>query len=39
MLGSIGGIAEIAKEAFGNGPTGQAAQNTTKRIVPPVTRG
>jgi regulator of protease activity HflC (stomatin/prohibitin superfamily) len=38
MLGSIGGIAEIAKEAFGNGPTGQAAQNTTKRVVPPVTR-
>ena len=38
MLGSIGGIAEIAREAFGNGPTGQAAQNTTKRVVPPVTR-
>ncbi len=41
MLGSIGGIAEIAKEAFGNGPTGQAAQSSTKRgtsIVPPVTR-
>jgi regulator of protease activity HflC (stomatin/prohibitin superfamily) len=38
MLGSIGGIAEIAKEAFGNGPTGQAAQNTTKRVVPSVTR-
>ncbi len=38
MLGSIGGIAEIAKEAFGNGPTGQAAQSGTKRIVPPVTR-
>jgi regulator of protease activity HflC (stomatin/prohibitin superfamily) len=38
MLGSIGGIAEIAREAFGNGPTGQAAQTTTKRIVPPVTR-
>ncbi len=39
MLGSIGGIAEIAKEAFGNGPTGQAAQTATKRVVPPVTRG
>ncbi len=42
MLGSIGGIAEIAREAFGNGPTGQAAQSSTKRggsIVPPVTRG
>ena len=42
MLGSIGGIAEIAKEAFGNGPTGQAAQGNPKRgtsIVPPVTRG
>ena len=39
MLGSIGGIAEIAKEAFGNGPSGQAAQTATKRIVPPVTRG
>jgi regulator of protease activity HflC (stomatin/prohibitin superfamily) len=38
MLGSIGGIAEIAKEAFGNGPTGQAAQTATKRVVPPVTR-
>jgi regulator of protease activity HflC (stomatin/prohibitin superfamily) len=30
ILGSIGGIAEIAKEAFGNGPTGQAAP-TVKR--------
>ena len=42
MLGSIGGIAEIAKEAFGSGPTGQAAQSMPKRgvpIVPPVTRG
>ncbi len=42
MLGSIGGIAEIAREAFGTGPTGQAAQSSTKRggsIVPPVTRG
>jgi regulator of protease activity HflC (stomatin/prohibitin superfamily) len=39
MLGSIGGIAEIAKEAFGNGPSGQAAQTATKRVVPPVTRG
>ena len=39
MLGSIGGIAEIAMEAFGNGPSGQAAQTATKRIVPPVTRG
>ncbi len=41
MLGSIGGIAEIAKEAFGNGPSGQAAQGSPKRstsIVPPVTR-
>jgi regulator of protease activity HflC (stomatin/prohibitin superfamily) len=39
MLGSIGGIAEIAKEAFGNGPSGQAAQTATKRVVPPITRG
>ena len=44
MLGSIGGIAEIAKEAFGNGPSGQAAQTQTQTkrgtpIVPPVTRG
>jgi regulator of protease activity HflC (stomatin/prohibitin superfamily) len=38
MLGSIGGIAEIAKEAFGSGPTGQAAQTATRRVVPPVTR-
>jgi regulator of protease activity HflC (stomatin/prohibitin superfamily) len=30
ILGSIGGIAEIAKEAFGNGPTGQAAQSNKK---------
>ena len=42
MLGSIGGIAEIAKEAFGNGPTGQAAQGLPKRgtsTVPPIGRG
>ena len=44
MLGSIGGIAEIAKEAFGNGPSGPAAQTQTQTkrgtpIVPPVTRG
>jgi hypothetical protein len=39
MLGSIGGIAEIAKEAFGNGSSGQAAQTASKRVVPPVTRG
>ena len=39
MLGSIGGIAEIAKEAFGSGPSGQAAQSAPKRVVPPVTRG
>jgi regulator of protease activity HflC (stomatin/prohibitin superfamily) len=36
ILGSIGGIAEIAKEAFGNGPTGQAA--TKKTGVPPIQR-
>ena len=30
ILGSIGGIAEIAKEAFGTGPTGQAAQSNKK---------
>ena len=30
ILGSIGGIAEIAREAFGNGPSGQAAQSTKK---------
>ncbi len=42
MLGSIGGIAEIAREAFGSGPSGQAAQTQSKRgspTVPPVTRG
>ncbi len=39
MLGSIGGIAEIAKEAFGNGSSGQAAQTASKRVVPSVTRG
>ncbi len=39
MLGSIGGIAEIAREAFGNGSSGQAAQTASKRVVPPVTRG
>jgi regulator of protease activity HflC (stomatin/prohibitin superfamily) len=40
ILGSIGGIAEIAKEAFGNGPTGQAAQAAQKKpSVPPVPRG
>jgi regulator of protease activity HflC (stomatin/prohibitin superfamily) len=36
ILGSIGGIAEIAKEAFGNGPTGQAAAK--KSNVPPIQR-
>ena len=36
ILGSIGGIAEIAKEAFGSGPTGQAA---TKKSAPTVPRG
>ena len=30
ILGSIGGIAEIAKEAFGSGPTGQAAVSAKK---------
>jgi regulator of protease activity HflC (stomatin/prohibitin superfamily) len=40
ILGSIGGIAEIAKEAFGNGPTGQAAQGAQKKTsVPPIPRG
>ena len=38
MLGSIGGIAEIAKEAFGNGPTSQAGQTQSKRVTPPVSR-
>jgi regulator of protease activity HflC (stomatin/prohibitin superfamily) len=38
ILGSIGGIAEIAKEAFGNGPTGQAAVQTRKPT-PTVPRG
>jgi regulator of protease activity HflC (stomatin/prohibitin superfamily) len=36
ILGSIGGIAEIAKEAFGNGPTGQAAVAARKSNVPKV---
>ncbi len=31
ILGSIGGIAEIAKEAFGSGPTGQAAVSAAKK--------
>ena len=31
ILGSIGGIAEIAKEAFGSGPTGQEAQSASRR--------
>ncbi|MEO6607554.1 MAG: SPFH domain-containing protein [Aestuariivirga sp.] len=31
ILGSIGGIAEIAKEAFGSGPTGQEAQSSSRR--------
>jgi len=30
ILGSIGGIAEIAREAFGSGPTGQAAVSAKK---------
>jgi regulator of protease activity HflC (stomatin/prohibitin superfamily) len=34
ILGSIGGIAEIAKEAFGSGPTGQAAVQAKKPSVP-----
>ena len=38
MLGSIGGIAEIAKEAFGNGPTSQSGQAQSKRVTPPVSR-
>jgi len=37
ILGSIGGIAEIAREAFGNGPTGQAAQG--KRSSVPSSKG
>jgi regulator of protease activity HflC (stomatin/prohibitin superfamily) len=35
LLGSIGGIAEIAKEAFGSGSTGQAA-STARRTASPV---
>ncbi len=31
ILGSIGGIAEIAREAFGNGPTGQSAQQSSRK--------
>ena len=37
LLGSIGGIAEIAKEAFGGGGSGQTAGS--KRVTPPVTSG
>ena len=32
ILGSIGGIAEIAREAFGSGPTGQAASKKTPTV-------
>ena len=35
ILGSIGGIAEIAKEAFGSGPTGQAAVSAPKKPTVP----
>jgi regulator of protease activity HflC (stomatin/prohibitin superfamily) len=40
ILGSIGGIAEIAKEAFGSGSGGQAASNARRGTspVPPTTR-
>lgn len=38
ILGSIGGIAEIAKEAFGNGPTGQSAQSARKRPTVPTSK-
>ncbi len=38
MLGSIGGIAEIAREAFGNPPP-PAAPRPRAGSVPPVTRG
>ena len=36
VLGSIGGIAELAREAFGNKPSGEAP--TPKRITPTVPR-
>ncbi len=39
ILGSIGGIAEIAREAFGNGPTGQAAQTSNRRPTVPSSKG
>ncbi len=35
ILGSISGIAEIAKEAFGSGPTGQAAVSAPKKPTVP----
>jgi regulator of protease activity HflC (stomatin/prohibitin superfamily) len=38
ILGSIGGIAEIAKEAFGNGPTGQAEQSSRRRSTVPTSK-
>lgn len=38
ILGSIGGIAEIAKEAFGNGPTGQAEQSSRRRPTVPTSK-
>jgi regulator of protease activity HflC (stomatin/prohibitin superfamily) len=39
ILGSIGGIAEIAKEAFGTGAGGQAASSTKRApTVPPISR-
>jgi hypothetical protein len=40
ILGSIGGIAEIAKEAFGSGAGGQAASNAKRAAspVPPTSR-
>ena len=37
LLGSIGGIAEIAKEAFGGGGSGQTVGS--KRVTPPASSG
>ncbi|MBG1233144.1 SPFH domain-containing protein [Aestuariivirga litoralis] len=39
ILGSIGGIAQIAKEAFGDGPTGQGSLPSAGRKPPTVPRG
>jgi regulator of protease activity HflC (stomatin/prohibitin superfamily) len=36
VMGSLAGIAEIAKEAFGNAPTGSAETARRKSSVPPV---